>query len=74
MLWYSKANLDTALAEALNALDLDSATHPFYEGVPETFQKLRPLGIKVVAVSDIHFDIRPRDVAAGLSRSRVHFV
>lgn len=66
MLWYSEANLDSALAEALYALDLDAVAHPFYEDVPETLQQLKTLGIKVAIVSDIHFDLRPEFELLGL--------
>jgi HAD superfamily hydrolase (TIGR01509 family) len=67
MLWFSKANLDSTLAEALYALDLEAVAHPFYEDVPETLQQLKTLGIKVAIVSDIHFDLRPEFEVLGLA-------
>lgn len=66
MLWFSEANLDGALAEALYALDLDPVAHPFFQDVPETFQQLEALGIKVAIVSDIHFDLRPEFALLGI--------
>jgi HAD superfamily hydrolase (TIGR01509 family) len=67
MLWFSEANLDSTLAEALYALDLEAVAHPFYEDVPETLQQLKTLGIKVAIVSDIHFDLRPEFELLGLA-------
>jgi FMN phosphatase YigB (HAD superfamily) len=66
MLWFSEANLDTALAETLYALDRDPVAHPIYEDVPETLQRLKTLGIKVAIVSDIHFDLRPEFALCGI--------
>jgi HAD superfamily hydrolase (TIGR01549 family) len=66
MLWFSEANLESALAEALYALDLEPVAHPFFEDVPETLQQLKTLGIKVAIVSDIHFDLRPEFELLGL--------
>jgi HAD superfamily hydrolase (TIGR01549 family) len=66
MAWFSEANLDTDLAEALYAVDLEPNAHPFYEDVPETFQRLKTLGIKVAIVSDVHFDLRPEFELLGI--------
>ena len=66
MLWFSEANLDSALAEALYTLDLDPVAHPFFQDVPETFERLRTLGIKIAIVSDIHFDFRREFALLGI--------
>ena len=66
MLWFSEANLDTAFAEALYALDLEPIAHPLFEDVPETLQRLKTLGLKVAIVSDIHFDLRPEFALLGI--------
>jgi HAD superfamily hydrolase (TIGR01509 family) len=66
MLWFSEANLDRPLAEALYALDLDPVAHPFFKDVPETFRQLRARGIDVAIVSDVHFDLRPEFALVGI--------
>ena len=66
MLWFSEADLDTALAEALYTLDFEPVAHPFYEDVPEALQRLKTLGIKLAIVSDIHFDVRPEFALFGI--------
>jgi HAD superfamily hydrolase (TIGR01549 family) len=66
MLWYSEANLDSALAGALYALDREPVAHPLFEDVPEALQQLKTLGIKIAIVSDIHFDLRPEFALLGI--------
>ena len=64
--WFRLAGLDDELAESLYALDFEAASHPFYPDVPATLRALRERGCRVGLLSDIHVDLRPDFVAAGL--------
>ncbi len=58
MLWFEKAGLDDALAEALYAFDDDADNRPLYPDAIPTLSALQALGVKVGVVSDIHLDLR----------------
>ncbi len=66
MVLYAAAGLDPALSRALDALDLEPVAHPLYDDVPETFRRLKAVGVAVAVVSDIHFDLRPEFAWHGL--------
>jgi HAD superfamily hydrolase (TIGR01509 family) len=66
MLHFRAAGLDDELAEALYDLDFDPPSHPFYPDVAPTLRSLHERGCRVALVSNIHFDVRPEFVAAGL--------
>jgi HAD superfamily hydrolase (TIGR01509 family) len=68
MNWFRTAGLDDELAAALYDVDFDPAGHLFYPDVPETFRALHDIGTRLAIVSDIHFDLRPEFVAAGLDQ------
>jgi HAD superfamily hydrolase (TIGR01509 family) len=72
--WFRLAGLDDDLALGLYALDLESASHPFYPDVPFVLRALRERGCKVAVVSNIHFDVRPEFAAAGLDEHVDTFV
>jgi HAD superfamily hydrolase (TIGR01509 family) len=55
---FELAGLDSELAEALDRLDLDPASHPLYPDVPQVLAALRARGVRVALVSDVHFDLR----------------
>src|SRR5262245_18840001 len=64
--WFARAGLDDELAEALYALDFLPESHPFYPDVLPVLRELRARGCRVAVVSNIHLDLRPEFVAAGL--------
>ncbi len=64
--WFRLAGLDDELADALYALDLEAASHPFYPDVPGVLRALHERGCRVAVVSNIHFDLRPEFAAAGI--------
>jgi HAD superfamily hydrolase (TIGR01509 family) len=56
---YRRAGLDDKVAEALYELDREPSSHPLFPDVLDVLRELRYRGIRVVVVSDIHFDLRP---------------
>lgn len=66
MLHFRAAGLDDELAAALYDLDFDPRSHRFYPDAAPTLRSLHERGCRVALVSDIHFDLRPEFVAAGL--------
>ena len=66
MLWFRTAGLDDEFAAVLYDLDFDPENHPFFPDVAATLRALHARGVATAVVSDIHFDLRPEFVAAGL--------
>jgi HAD superfamily hydrolase (TIGR01493 family) len=66
MLWFRTAGLDDDLAAVLYDLDFEAEHHPFFPDVAETLHALHASSVATGIVSDIHFDLRPEFVAAGL--------
>ncbi|WP_225803877.1 HAD family hydrolase [Streptomyces sp. NK15101] len=64
--WVRAAGIDPVLADALYATLSDPFGNPFATDVAPTLAALKAAGLKVAVVSDIHFDIRPAFVKAGL--------
>ncbi|MFI1660231.1 HAD family hydrolase [Streptomyces sp. NPDC020472] len=64
--WVRAAGIDPALADALYATLSDPVGNPFATDVAPTLAALKAAGLKVALISDIHFDIRPAFVRAGL--------
>lgn len=64
--WFERAGLDDELALSLYEQDFSPECHPFYRDVPEVLSDLHTQGVGIAVVSDIHFDLRPEFVAAGL--------
>jgi HAD superfamily hydrolase (TIGR01509 family) len=64
--YFHRAGLDDEFAEHLYALDFEAESHPFYADVHATLQALRERGCRIGLLSDIHVDLRPEFVAAGL--------
>lgn len=62
---FRDAGLDSAMADALYALDADPRFNVFACDTSETLQGLRRRGIAIAVVSDIHFDLRPLFAKAG---------
>lgn len=62
----TEAGLDEDLVTALYAVESDVARNPFAADVAPTLTALRAAGVAVAVVSDIHVDLRPVFVAAGL--------
>ncbi len=60
---FTRAGLDTDLAEALYALDFEPECHPLYPDTIGVLRALRESGVALALVSDIHFDLRA-DLAA----------
>lgn len=60
------AGLDADLVAALYAVESDVGRNPFALDVAPTFAALRAAGVAVTIVSDIHVDLRPVFIAAGL--------
>lgn len=61
------AGLDHELAESLYQLDFQPDSHPFYSDVPDVLQALHAAGVRIGIVGNVHFDLRPEFVHAGLS-------
>jgi HAD superfamily hydrolase (TIGR01509 family) len=59
--------LDDDLVASLYAVESDPACNVFAEDAAETLAALRAAGVGIAVVSDIHVDIRPAFVAAGLA-------
>lgn len=62
----TSAGLDEDLVTALYAVESDVARNPFALDVAPTLTALEDAGVAVAIVSDIHVDLRPMFVAAGL--------
>ena len=58
MLWFQRAGLDAALAEALYGFDADTDNRPLYTDAAASLAALHGHGVKVAVVSDIHLDLR----------------
>jgi HAD superfamily hydrolase (TIGR01509 family) len=56
---FRRAGLDDDVADALYELDLEPSSHPLFPDVLDALAALRDRGIRIVVVSDIHFDLRP---------------
>lgn len=65
---FSDAGLDDDLSDALYAVESDPTHNHFADDVAETLRAVRDRGCQVAILSDIHFDLRPAFVAAGLDR------
>lgn len=65
---FADAGLDDDLADALYAVESDPTHNRFADDVAETLRAVRGRGCQVAILSDIHFDLRPAFVAAGLDR------
>jgi len=63
---FADAGLDLDLAEVLYALESDAALNPFADDVAATLATVKGAGLRIAILSDIHFDIRPAFVDAGL--------
>jgi HAD superfamily hydrolase (TIGR01509 family) len=68
MSWFAAAGLDDALSDALYALDFEAESHTFFPDVEPVLRELHSRGVRVAVVSDIHVDLRPDFVAAGLDQ------
>jgi putative hydrolase of the HAD superfamily len=68
------AGLDDDLGGALYAIESNPAHNPFADDVPDTLKTLKAAGVRVGIVSDIHFDLRPVFVDAGLAHLVESFV
>jgi HAD superfamily hydrolase (TIGR01509 family) len=66
--FFELAGFDAELAESLYALDFEATSHPFYSDVAGVFAELQRRGVRIAVVSDIHVDLRPEFVAAGLNQ------
>ena len=64
---FRSAGLDQRLAETLYDLEGDASLNPFADDVAEMLAAVRALGVRIAVISDIHFDLRPAFVAAGLN-------
>ncbi|XIE81598.1 HAD family hydrolase [Streptomyces sp. SBR177] len=64
--WANAAGVDPVLADELYAALSDATDNPFATDVEPTLAALKAAGLKIAIVSDIHFDIRPGFVKAGL--------
>jgi HAD superfamily hydrolase (TIGR01549 family) len=64
--FFAAAGLDDELAGSLYALDFEAESHPFFPDVDPVLRELRARDVRVAVVSDIHVDLRPEFVAAGL--------
>ena len=65
---FSDAGLDDDLSDALYAVESDPSHNHFADDVAETLHWLTNRGCRVAILSDIHFDLRPAFVAAGVDR------
>ena len=65
---FSDAGLDDDLSDALYAVESDPSHNHFADDVAETLRWLTNRGCRVAILSDIHFDLRPAFVAAGVDR------
>jgi putative hydrolase of the HAD superfamily len=65
---FADAGLDDDLSDALYAVESDPTHNHYADDVAETLRWVTNRGCKVAILSDIHFDLRPVFVAAGLDR------
>jgi HAD superfamily hydrolase (TIGR01509 family) len=65
---FELAGIDTELADALYRLELDAANHPLFPDVPNVLTAVRNLDVKLVLVSDVHFDLRPGLTEQGIGQ------
>jgi FMN phosphatase YigB (HAD superfamily) len=65
---FAAAGIDTVMADALYATECDPALNPFAVDVPEVMTALAGAGTRIAVISDIHFDLRPSFVSAGLDQ------
>ena len=65
---FADAGLDDDLSDALYAVESDPRHDHFADDVAETLRWVTARGCRVAILSDIHFDLRPSFVAAGLDR------
>ena len=56
---FAAAGLDSALGDALYAVESDPSHNPLALDVPRAMRALSRQGVRIAVVSDIHFDIRP---------------
>ncbi|GAA2749811.1 HAD family hydrolase [Kitasatospora cinereorecta] len=64
--WVGAAGVDSVLADAMYETLSDAADNLFAADVAPTLLALKAAGLKVAVVSDIHVDIRPAFLKAGL--------
>ncbi|MEV6816049.1 HAD family hydrolase [Micromonospora sp. NPDC051296] len=64
---FADAGLDADLAEALYAVESDPAYNPFAVDAASVLRAIARDGLPIAVLSDIHFDLRPAFVAAGLA-------
>ncbi|MFI0938829.1 HAD family hydrolase [Streptomyces sp. NPDC021020] len=72
--WVTAAGVDCVLAEVMYDALCDAADNVFAVDVEPTLGALKAAGVKVAIVSDIHVDIRPSFVKAGLDTHVDDFV
>lgn len=70
----ASAGLDEDLVHALYTVESDSSHNPFAADAAVMLGEVRAMGIRIVVLSDIHFDIRPAFAAAGLDSLVSHWV
>ena len=63
---FADAGLDLDLAGVLYELESDAGLNPFADDVEATLATIKGAGLHIAILSDIHFDIRPAFVDAGL--------
>lgn len=61
------AGVDSELIQALYREESNAANNPFADDVLQTFSQISKLGVQIVILSDIHFDIRPAFRDGGLA-------
>jgi FMN phosphatase YigB (HAD superfamily) len=64
---FADAGLDQALADALYAVESDHTYNRFAVDAADVLRSLQRDGCRIAVLSDIHFDVRPAFVAAGLA-------
>jgi HAD superfamily hydrolase (TIGR01509 family) len=62
------AGFDDELATVLYELDFEPESHRFFDDVPGLLRGLSMRGVLIGVLSNIHFDLRPEFVAAGLDK------
>ncbi|MEW1864411.1 HAD family hydrolase [Streptomyces sp. NPDC088194] len=72
--WVDAAGIDSDLADQMYAALSDATDNPFAVDAEPTLAALKAAGLKVAIVSDIHFDIRPGFMKAGLEEYVDSFV
>jgi HAD superfamily hydrolase (TIGR01549 family) len=63
---FEAAGMDEEFASELYELDFEPTFHPFFPDVAPALAALHDHEIRIVVASNIHFDIRPEFVRAGL--------